>query len=75
MKKYFNIIKLAIVALVIIAESSCQKDFLKETLKTDRSAEFLKTDQGILQLAAGAYYQAFAVPTNGEWFYLSLIHI
>ena len=69
MKKYFNIIKLAIVALVIIAESSCQKDFLKETLKTDRSAEFLKTDQGILQLAAGAYYQAFAVPTNGEWFY------
>jgi len=69
MKKYFNIIKLAIVALVIIAESSCQKDFLKETLKTDRSAEFLKTDQGILQLAAGAYFQAFAVPTNGEWFY------
>lgn len=69
MKKYFNIIKLAIVALVIIAESSCQKDFLKETLKTDRSAEFLKTDQGILQLAAGSYFQAFAVPTNGEWFY------
>ncbi|MCF8214450.1 MAG: RagB/SusD family nutrient uptake outer membrane protein [Chitinophagaceae bacterium] len=69
MKKYFNIIKLAIVALVIIAGSSCQKDFLKETLKTDRSAEFLKTDQGILQLAAGAYFQAFAVPTNGEWFY------
>ena len=69
MKKYFNIIKLAIVTLVIIAEPSCQKDFLKETLKTDRSAEFLKTDQGILQLAAGAYFQAFAVPTNGEWFY------
>jgi len=69
MKKYFTIIKLAIIALVIIAETSCQKDFLKETLKTDRSGEFLKTDQGILQLAAGAYYQAFAVPTNGEWFY------
>lgn len=69
MKKYFNIIKLAIVTLVIIAEPSCQKDFLKETLKTDRSGEFLKTDQGILQLASGAYFQAFAVPTNGEWFY------
>ncbi len=69
MKKYFTIIKLAIVTLVIIAQSSCQKDFLKETLKTDRSGEFLKTDQGILQLAAGAYHQAFAVPTNGEWFY------
>lgn len=69
MKKYFTIIKLAIVTLVIVAQSSCQKDFLKETLKTDRSGEFLKTDQGILQLAAGAYHQAFAVPTNGEWFY------
>ncbi len=69
MKKYFNIIKLAIITVVIIAEPSCQKDFLKETLKTDRSAEFLKTDQGIVQLAAGAYFQAFAVPTNGEWFY------
>ena len=69
MKKYFTIIKLAIVTLVIIAQSSCQKDFLNETLKTDRSGEFLKTDQGILQLAAGAYHQAFAVPTNGEWFY------
>ncbi len=69
MKKYLNLTKLAVIALVIIAEPSCQKDFLKETLKTDRSTEFAKTDQGILQLAAGAYYQAFSVPTNGEWFY------
>ena len=69
MKKYFNhIIQAALVASVI-ALPSCQKDFLKETLKTDRSTEFAKTDQGILQLAAGTYYQAFSVPTNGEWFY------
>lgn len=69
MKKYFNLTKLAVIALALVAEPSCQKDFLKETLKTDRSTEFAKTDQGILQLAAGAYYQAFSVPTNGEWFY------
>ncbi len=69
MKKYLNLTKLAVIALAIVAEPSCQKDFLKETLKTDRSTEFAKTDQGILQLAAGAYYQAFSVPTNGEWFY------
>jgi hypothetical protein len=69
MKKYLNLTKLAVIALALVAEPSCQKDFLKETLKTDRSTEFAKTDQGILQLAAGAYYQAFSVPTNGEWFY------
>lgn len=69
MKKYIHLIKIAILALVIITEPSCQKDFLKETLKTDRSTEFAKTDLGILQHAAGTYYQAFSVPTNGEWFY------
>jgi hypothetical protein len=69
MKNFVNIIKTAAVAVAIVAQPACQKDFLKETLKTDRSTEFLKTDQGILQSAAGAYYQAFSVPTNGEWFY------
>lgn len=69
MKKYFNHIIQAALVVSVIALPSCQKDFLKETLKTDRSTEFAKTDQGILQLAAGTYYQAFSVPTNGEWFY------
>jgi hypothetical protein len=69
MKKYFNHIIQVVLVASVIALPSCQKDFLKETLKTDRSTEFAKTDQGILQLAAGTYYQAFSVPTNGEWFY------
>jgi len=69
MKKNINIITLAMLAGIMAGTSSCQKDFLKETLKTDRSTEFAKTDQGILQLAAGTSHQAFSVPTNGEWFY------
>lgn len=69
MKKNIHLIKIAILTLIIIAEPSCQKDFLKETLKTDRRTEFAKSDQGILQHAAGTYYQAFSVPTIGEWFY------
>jgi hypothetical protein len=69
MKKYINLLKASALAIAVIAIPSCQKEFLKETLKTERSTEFLKTDEGILQLSAGSYYQAFSVPTNGEWFY------
>ncbi|MFY7794449.1 MAG: RagB/SusD family nutrient uptake outer membrane protein [Chitinophagaceae bacterium] len=69
MKKHSNILSLALLARILTGSSSCQKDFLKETLKTDRSTEFAKTDKGILQIAAGTYYQAFSVPKNGEWFY------
>ena len=35
---------------------------MNETLTTARSTEFYKTDAGIQQLAAGAYYQVFNVP-------------
>lgn len=62
-------IKLATVAAALFAGQSCNKDFLKEELKTARGNEFFKTDAGILQLATGAYYQSFSVPVNGEWFY------
>lgn len=48
---------------------SCKKTFLDETLKTAQGNEFFKTDAGILQLAAGTYYQVFTGPTNGEWWY------
>ncbi len=68
MKKNKFLIILVIFATVFII-SSCKKDFLKETLTTARNSDFYKTDAGIQQLAAGAYYQVFAVPPNGEWYY------
>lgn len=48
---------------------SCKKSFLDENLTTARSTDFYKTDAGIQQLAVGTYYQVFAVPPNGEWYY------
>ncbi|MEO5594340.1 MAG: RagB/SusD family nutrient uptake outer membrane protein [Chitinophagaceae bacterium] len=60
--------KLMMVALVFFS-SSCNKHFLDETNTTARTTAFFTTDAGILQLAAGAYYQVFAVPPNGEWYY------
>ena len=60
--------RLMIFALVFFA-SSCKKSFLDETLTTARNTNFYATDAGILQLAAGTYYQVFAVPENGEWYY------
>ena len=69
MNKYNNISKILIAAIAIFVAPSCKKTFLDETLKTSRGNEFFKTDAGILQLAAGGYYQVFTGPTNGEWWY------
>ncbi len=33
------------------------------------TTDFYKTDDGILQLAVGTYYQTFNVPPNGEWYF------
>ncbi|MES1219948.1 MAG: RagB/SusD family nutrient uptake outer membrane protein [Bacteroidota bacterium] len=64
--KFFNI--LMIVATVFFT-ASCNKHFLDETLTTARSTNFYTTDAGIQQFAVGTYYQVFAVPPNGEWYY------
>ena len=69
MNKKNNLSKILIVAIALFATPSCRKSFLDETLKTARGNEFFKTDAGILQLAAGGYYQVFTGPTNGEWWY------
>jgi hypothetical protein len=53
----------------LIVMASCKKDFLKEELLTARNIEFFKTDEGILQLATGTYYQVFALPFASEWPY------
>src|SRR5688572_10446830 len=51
----------------LVAMTSCKKDFLKEELTTAKGMEFFKTDDGIIQLAAGTYYQVFALPFAAEW--------
>lgn len=60
--------KLLIVAAVLFT-SSCNKDFLTETLTTARTTDFFLTDAGLQQLSVGAQYQIFDVPFNGEWNY------
>lgn len=69
MNKYNNLSKILIVAIALFVTPSCRKSFLDETLKTSRGNDFFKTDAGILQLAAGGYYQVFTNPTNGEWWF------
>jgi starch-binding outer membrane protein, SusD/RagB family len=69
MNKYNNLSKILIAAIALFFTSSCKKSFLDETLKLSRGNDFYKTDAGILQLAAGGYYQVFTGPTNGEWYF------
>ena len=69
MKKNISLNKLIILLSVLFTIASCKKDFLKETLTTAYGNSFYQTDAGILQLAAGTYYQVLASPTNGEWIY------
>lgn len=69
MNKYNRLSKILMAAIAFLIAPSCKKSFLDETLKTSQGNEFFKTDAGILQLAAGGYYQVFTVPTNGEWWY------
>lgn len=45
---------------------SCSEDFLDEELTTQRGNEFYTTEQGIQQLAIGAYYQVLASPFPSE---------
>ncbi|MBA4196269.1 MAG: RagB/SusD family nutrient uptake outer membrane protein [Chitinophaga sp.] len=58
-----------LLACAVVLTASCKKDFLDETLTTSKGLIFDQTDAGILQLATGTYYQVFAVPPNGEWYY------
>lgn len=68
MKKY-NFFYTIVIAATLFLTSSCNKDFLNETLTTARTTDFYKTDAGIQQLAVGTYYQVINVPFTGEWNY------
>jgi hypothetical protein len=61
--KFF--ISIVIIAVVMIT-ASCKKTFLDETLTTQRSDEYYKTDAGILSLVNGTYHHVFCTPFNGE---------
>jgi hypothetical protein len=69
MNSYNKLNKLLIVAAMLFTIASCKKNFLDETLTTARTTDFYQTDDGILQLAVGTYYQTFNVPENGEWYF------
>ena len=64
-----NFLNKLIIVAVVFFTSSCNKDFLNETLTTARTTDFFLTDAGIQQLSVGAQYQVFDVPFNGEWNY------
>jgi starch-binding outer membrane protein, SusD/RagB family len=57
---YINLLLVASLGL----SSSCSQDFLEEELTTAYSKDYLKTDEGILALAIGTYYQVFNHSTD-----------
>ena len=52
---------------LMIGVTSCDQDaFLEEVLETERDLSFYATEQGIQELAVGAYYHIFAYPFRTE---------
>ena len=51
---------LAILILVALGSTSCSNSFLNENLETARDFSYYNTEDGIQQLAVGAYYRVFA---------------
>lgn len=53
---------------LIVGVTSCNQDsFLKETLETERDLSYFETEEGIQELAVGAYYHIFAYPFRTEY--------
>jgi hypothetical protein len=59
---YINLMLVATLGL----SSSCSKDFLDEKLTTAYSQDYYNTEEGILALSKGNYYQVFALDMNRE---------
>jgi hypothetical protein len=66
-KVQFRYIKTGICAFALLATMSCQSDFLKEELTTQRSNAYYSTDEGIQAAVTGAYNQTFNVPLSGRF--------
>lgn len=54
-KLYINILLVS----AFVLSSSCSEDILDEELTTDFSKEYYKTEEGILALSIGTYFQVF----------------
>ncbi len=69
MKVYIKNYKILLFLIaLIISGTSCNKDsFLDEVLKTERDYSFYETEQGIQELAIGAYYRVLASPFASEY--------
>lgn len=59
---YINLMLVATLGL----STSCNQDFLDEELTTAYSKDYLNTEEGILALSVGTYYQVFALDMNRE---------
>lgn len=60
--------QLLMILALIIAGTSCNQDnFLEEVLETERDFSYYETEQGIQELAVGAYYRIFASPFRSEY--------
>jgi hypothetical protein len=68
MKKYIIHTSLFLAFVFTGICTSCS-DFLHEELTTQRSADYFKTEEGILSLSAGTYYRVLKEPIASEWWY------
>lgn len=59
-------IKAGMIAMALLAMTSCNDDFLNEDLTTQRSTDFYNTEPGIQSLVIGAYNKVFAIPFSNE---------
>lgn len=56
-----------LLTLIALGVMSCSKSFLDEELETERDFTYYNTEEGIQQLAIGAYYRVFASPFASEY--------
>lgn len=69
MKKHIKIYpRLLMLIALIVGTASCDNDsFLNEVLETERDFTYYNSEEGIQQLAVGAYYRVFASPFASEY--------
>ena len=68
MKKNIKLYTLQYLLLILLLSvTSCNENFLEEKLETSRDFSYYNTEEGIQQLAVGAYYRIFASPFASEY--------
>ncbi len=65
--KIYTKLLLTLFALILSVTSCDNEAFLEETLETERDYSFYETEQGIQELAVGAYYKVFAHSFRTEY--------